>query len=61
MLRSVQVLKQEAGEQGSEGQVIVQYVKQQALDREQRVAWRDAQKGQAEAEETRRADELQMT
>ena len=39
--RSVQVIKQEEDDLGLKGQDIVQYVKQQALDREERVAWRD--------------------
>ena len=46
-LRSVQVLKQEA-DIGLEGKDVREYVKQQqALDREERVTWRDAQKLQA--------------
>ena len=70
VLRSAQVLKQEAEEIGFEGKDILEYVKeQQKLDREERAAWREAQKMQAqadvelakiraeaEAEERRRAD-----
>ena len=71
-LRSVQVLKQEAEEIGFEGKDILEYVKeQQKLDREERAAWREAQKMQAqadvelakiraEAEEKRRADEIKV-
>ena len=72
ILRSAQVLKQEAEEIGFEGKDILEYVKeQQKLDREERAAWREAQKMQAqadvelakiraEAEEKRRADEIQI-
>ena len=73
VLRSAQVLKQEAEEIGFEGKDILEYVKeQQKLDREERAAWRETQKMQAradvelakiraeaEAEEKKRADELQ--
>ena len=71
-LRSAQVLKQEAEEIGFEGKDILEYVKeQQKLDREERAAWREAQKMQAqadvelakiraEAEEKRRADEIKV-
>ena len=72
VLRSAQVLKQEAEEIGFEGKDILEYVKeQQKLDREERAAWREAQKMQAqadvelakiraeaEAEEKKRADEI---
>ena len=72
VLRSAQVLKQEAEEIGFEGKDILEYVKeQQKLDREERAAWREAQKMQAqadvelakiraEAEEKRRADEIKV-
>ena len=47
MLRSVQVLKQDADGINLEGQETAQYVKQQQrLDREERAAWRDVQKRQ---------------
>ena len=71
ILISAQVLKQEAEDIGFEGKDILEYVKeQQKLDREERAAWREAQKMQAqadvqlakiraEAEEKKRADELQ--
>ena len=71
-LRSAQVLKQEAEETGFEGKDILEYVKeQQKLDREERAAWREAQKMQAqadvelakiraEAEGKRRADEIKV-
>ena len=71
-LRSAQVLKQEAEKIGFEGKDILEYVKeQQKLDREERAAWREAQKMQAqadvelakiraEAEEKRRADEIKV-
>ena len=73
ILRSAQALKQEAEEIGFEGKDILEYVKeQQKLDREERAAWRETQKMQAqadvelakiraeaEAEEKKRADELQ--
>ena len=66
-------MKQEAEEIGFEGKDILEYVKeQQKLDRVERVAWRETQKMQAqadvelakiraeaEAEEKKRADELQ--
>ena len=72
VLRSAQVLKQEAEEIGFEGKDILEYVKeQQKLDREERAAWREAQEMQAqadvelakiraEAEEKRRADEIKV-
>ena len=74
VLRSAQVLKQEAEEIGFEGKDILEYVKeQQKLDREERAAWREAQKMQAqadvelakiraeaEAEEKKRADEIRF-
>ena len=50
-IRSAQVLKQEAEDIGYEGKEILEYVKQQqALDRKERAAWRDAQKMQAQAD-----------
>ena len=49
-LRSAHVLKQEAEDLGYEGKEILEYVKeQQALDREERAAWRDVQKMQKQA------------
>ena len=73
ILRSAQVLKQEAEEIGFEAKDILEYVKeQQKLDREERAAWREAQKMQAqadvelakiraeaEAEERKRADQAE--
>ena len=51
VLRSAQVLKQEAEDIGFEGKDILEYVKeQQKLDREERAAWREAQKMQAQAD-----------
>ena len=51
ILRSAQVLKQEAEDIGFEGKDILEYVKeQQKLDREERAAWREAQKMQAQAD-----------
>ena len=50
-LRSAQVLKQEAEDIGFEGKDILEYVKeQQKLDREERAAWNEAQKMQAQAD-----------
>ena len=74
VLRSAQVLKQEAEEIGFEGKDILEYVKeQQKLDREERAAWRETQKMQAqadvelakiraeaEADEKKRADEIRF-
>ena len=74
VLRSAQVLKQEAEDIGFEGKDILEYVKeQQKLDREEKAAWREAQKMQAqadvelakiraeaEAEEKKRADEIRF-
>ena len=58
-LRSAQVLKQEAEEIGLQGKEIAEYVtRQQNLDREERAAWRVAQK--FHAEEKKRADEIRM-
>ena len=73
VLRSAQVLKQEAEDIGFEGKDILEYIKeQQKLDREERAAWREAQKMQAqakielakiraeaEAEERKRADQAE--
>ena len=54
-LRSTQVLKQEEEDIGLTGKEVAEYVReQQTLDREERVAWREA-----EAEDKKRADELQ--
>ena len=59
VLRSAQVLKQEAEEIGFEGKDILEYVKeQQKLDREERAAWREDRKRADEAEEKKRADEI---
>ena len=66
-LRSTQVLKQEAEDIGLQGKDIAEYVtRQQTLDREERAAWREAQKRQVEirmaelhAEDKKRADEVQ--
>ena len=67
-----QVLKQEAETIGLQGKDIAEYVtRQQTLDREERAAWREAQKMQAqadielakvcaEAEEKRRSDEIRF-
>ena len=61
ILRSAQVLKQEAEDIGFEGKDIVEYVKeQQKLDREERAAWREERKRADEAEEKRRADEIRF-
>ena len=64
-LRTARVLKQEAEEIGLQGKDIAEYVReQQALDREERAAWRESQKRQVEirmaelqAEDKKRADE----
>ena len=56
VLRSAQVLKQEAEEID-----ILEYVKeQQKLDREERAAWREYRKRADEAEEKKRADEIRF-
>ena len=61
ILRSAQVLKQEAEDIDFEGKDIVEYVKeQQKLDREERAAWREERKRADEAEEKRRADEIRF-
>ena len=63
ILRSAQVLKQEAEDIGFEGKDILEYVKeQQKLDREERVAWREEKKraDELQAEEKRRADEIRF-
>ena len=57
--RSTQVLKQEAENIGLTGKEVSEYVtEQQTLDREERAAWRDAQK--FHAEEKKRADEIKI-
>ena len=77
ILRSVQVLNQDAEEIVYEGKEVAEYVKRhQAVDRENRAAWTDAQrihtekekkadviqmaKIQTEAQKRKRADEIQM-
>ena len=61
VLRSAQVLKQEAEDIGFEGKEILEYIKeQQKLDREERAAWREERKRADEAEEKRRADEIRF-
>ena len=58
ILRSAQVLKQEAEQIGCEGKEVTEYVKQhQALDTEERAAWRNAQKLYAEE---KKRDEIPM-
>ena len=60
-LRSAQVLKQEAEDIGFEGKDILEYVKeQQKLDREERAAWRNIRMGELQAEDKKRADEIQI-
>ena len=67
-LRTAQVLKQEAEEIGLQGKDIAEYVReQQALDREERAAWRESQKRKVEirmaelqAEDKKRANETRM-
>ena len=58
-LRSTQVLEQEAEDICLQGKDIAEYVaRQQNLDREERAAWRVAQK--FHAEEKKRADEIRL-
>ena len=67
-LRSTKVLKQEAEDIGLQGKDIAEYVtRQQTLDREERAAWREAQKRQVEirmaelqVEDKKRADEIRI-
>ena len=71
-LRSTQFLKQEAEDIGLQRKDIAEYVtRQQTLNREERAAWREEQRMQAqadvelakvraEAEEKRRADEIRF-
>ena len=60
-LRSTQVLKQEAEDIGLQGKDIAEYVtRQQTSNREERAAWRDAQKMKAQAEEKKKANEIWM-
>ena len=59
-LRSAQVLKQEAADLGYEGKEVMEYVKeQQKFDREERAAWRNIRMTVLQAEDKKRADELQ--
>ena len=61
VLRSAQVLKQEAEDLGFEGKEILEYVKeQQKLDREEGAAWREDRKRADESEEKKRADEIKV-
>ena len=58
-LRLTQVLKQEAEDIGLQGKDIAEYItRQQTLDREERAAWRVAQKFHAEE---KRADEIRIS
>ena len=60
-LRSAQVFKQEAEDIGFEGKDILEYVKeQQKLDREERAAWRNIRMAELQAEDKKRADEIQI-
>ena len=61
LLRSVQVLKQKAEKLGYEGKEVAEYLKQQqALDREDRAAWRNIQMAEIQAQEEKRGDEIHM-
>ena len=68
VLRSTQVLRQEAEDIGLTGKDFAEYVtRQQTLDREEKAAWRDAQKrevdirmAELQAEDKKRADESHM-
>ena len=61
VLRSAQVLKQEAEDPGFEGKEILDYVKeQQKLDREERAEWRKIRMAELQAEDKKRADEIHM-
>ena len=76
ILRSTQILKQEAEGIGIQEDIVEYVTRQQTLDREEKAAWREAQKMQAqadvalakiraeaervEAEEKRRANEIQI-
>ena len=60
-LRSTQVLKQEAEDICLQGKDIVEYVtRQQTLDREERAAWRDTQKRQAEDKKMQAQAEVEV-
>ena len=60
-LRTAQVLKQEAEDIGFEGKDILEYVKeQQKLDREERAAWRNIRMAELQAQDKKRADEIQI-
>ena len=64
MLRSTQLLKQEAEDISLKGKEVAKYVReQQALDREERIAWRDVSKdpnAELQAEDKKKADEIHM-
>ena len=61
ILRSAQVLKQEAEDIGFEGKDIVEYVKeQQKLDREERAEWRKIRMAELQGEDKKRADEIRI-
>ena len=61
ILRTAQVLKQEAEDLGFEGKEILVYVKeQQKLDTEERAAWRNIRMADLQAEDKKRADEIQI-
>ena len=60
-LRPTLVSKQEAEEIDLQGRDIAKFVtRQQTLDREERAAWRDAQKQKLHVEKKKRADEIWM-
>ena len=61
VLRSAQVLKQEAEDLGFEGKEILDYVKdQQKLDREERAEWRKIRMAELQGEDKKRADEIRI-
>ena len=62
-LRSTQVLKQDAEDIGLTGKEVAENVKEQeTLDREERAAWRDTQKGgQTSYRQKRRRGQMRVT
>ena len=60
-LRSTQVLKEEAEDIGLTGKEVAEYVReQQTWDREERAAWRDTQKRQAEDKKMQAQVEVEL-
>ena len=59
-LRSTRLLKEEAEDTGLTGKEDAKYVRELTLDREERAAWRDMQKRQAEDRKMQAQAEVEL-